>query len=151
VQWFHAIVRVIILLIYHREPHAGQNWTLLGGQFSTLFDTAARQAAMPEEILTSALVARFGADAVPQFHGSVPGRRYILDVAFPKVKLAVEIDGWQYHGKHLADFKRDRERDRLLVLNGWLVLRFAAGEVRKDPEYCVATVVQCIRSIVGRS
>lgn len=107
-------------------------------------------AAMPEEILTSALVAKVGEDAVPQFRGAVPGRRYILDVAFPKARLAVEIDGWQYHGKHLDDFKRDRERDRLLVLNGWFVLRFVAGEVRKDPEYCVAMVEQCIRSIESR-
>ncbi len=102
------------------------------------------QGALPEEMLTTALIAKFGARAIPQFRGSVPHRAFVLDVAFPLEKLAVEIDGWQYHGKYLADFKKDRERDRQLVLNGWRILRFAAGEVRQSTQDCVKIVEQCL-------
>lgn len=92
-------------------------------------------------------MARFGSYAALPFHGAVLRQRRILDVGFPWFKLADAIDDWQYHGKRLDDFKCYR----LLVLNGWSVLRFEVGEVRNDPEYCVATLVQCIRSLESRS
>ncbi|MFW6343077.1 MAG: DUF559 domain-containing protein [Halothiobacillaceae bacterium] len=45
----------------------------------------------------------------------------------------------------MADFKRDRARDRLLVLNGWRVLRFYASEIRQQPEQVVEQVAQALR------
>lgn len=53
---------------------------------------------------------------------------YRLDFAFPKVRLAVEIDGIEFHGNQSA-FMSDRKRTRFLESQGWRVMRFAAKEV----------------------
>ncbi|MFC3111289.1 hypothetical protein ACFOFO_25650 [Undibacterium arcticum] len=36
---------------------------------------------------------------------------------------------WQWHGKHKQDFVRDRERQNLLCVHGWRILRFSAGMI----------------------
>lgn len=48
---------------------------------------------------------------------------YFTDIAFPKLRLAVEIDGWRYHSSRAA-FEWDRIRQNGLVCSGWRVLRF---------------------------
>lgn len=48
---------------------------------------------------------------------------YFADIAFPRQRLAVEIDGWKYHSSR-ASFEWDRIRQNELVCAGWLVLRF---------------------------
>ena len=85
-----------------------------------------------------------GAEA--EFKDAVPGRRFRLDIAFPEQRLAVEVDGWQYHGKHKADFTRDRTRQNLLVQHGWRVLRFTAGQIHSDVAACATTVRQALGS-----
>lgn len=71
--------------------------------------------------------------------GLVPGRRYSVDIVIERLKLCAEIDGWEFHGKHKKGFLRDREKDRLLVLRGYRVVRFTAGEVLKKPAYVMST------------
>lgn len=70
--------------------------------------------------------------AVCEFEGAVPGRKFRIDIAFPAHRLALESDGWAYHGRFLGDFVRDRERQNLLCIHGWRVLRFSAGMVRRN-------------------
>jgi len=48
---------------------------------------------------------------------------YITDILFRKEKLAIEIDGRQYHSSKEA-FEEDRRRQNDLVRAGWTVLRF---------------------------
>ena len=40
----------------------------------------------------------------------------------------------KFSRKYLSDFKRDREKDKLLVLEGWRILRFTHAEVMNDIE-----------------
>lgn len=76
-----------------------------------------------------------------EFQNPVPGRKFSLDIALvvsrpdgtPPFKGGLECDGWNYHGRHLNGFKRDREKDRQLALCGWRVLRISAGEILKSP------------------
>ena len=76
-----------------------------------------------------------------EYREPVPGRKYTLDIALeldrsgnvPRFRGALECDGWEYHGRHLKGFKRDREKDRQLALCGWRVLRISAGEILKSP------------------
>jgi hypothetical protein len=51
--------------------------------------------------------------------------RFRLDLAYPDVKLAVEYDGWDAHRSRSA-FDADRRRDRILQVNGWVVLRLTS-------------------------
>jgi len=101
-------------------------------------------AGSPEWMLKALLTERWPDQAVPEYTGAVPGRRFRLDVGFPHVRLAVECDGWAWHGRHKGDFKRDRERDRALLLAGWRVLRFFASEIRQSPDTVAETVAQAI-------
>lgn len=50
------------------------------------------------------------------------GKLYV-DVAFVEQRIAVELDGWEYHGTRAA-FHADRERWNSLALEGWQVLHF---------------------------
>lgn len=78
--------------------------------------------------------------AVAEYPAQVPGRKFRLDIAFVEKRLCVELDGWQYHGKHLADFKRDRRRQNLLVMHGWRILRFSAADIHQDLEGCLRII-----------
>lgn len=96
---------------------------------------------IPQSLLFAAVQRRID-EVVAEYRQAVPGRRFRLDCAIPSTRIAIELDGWQWHGKHLADFKRDRERDRLLVMNGWKVMRYTAKEVMDDADACAAQVLQ---------
>lgn len=61
-------------------------------------------------------------------------RKFRLDMAFPEHKLAIEVDGWQYHGKYKDSFKRDRIKQNLLTKHGWRVLRFFYQEIMCEVE-----------------
>lgn len=85
----------------------------------------------PQYKLEQACLSRFP-QAIAEFKNAVPERQFRIDIAFEKERLAVEVDGWMYHGKYLADFKRDREKQNLLTLNGWRILRFTASDIHNQ-------------------
>jgi very-short-patch-repair endonuclease len=59
-------------------------------------------------------------------------------------RIVVEVDGFAYHSRPKA-FASDRRRDRTLQLEGFVVLRFPADEVLRDP----GEVVSCVRAALG--
>jgi len=69
---------------------------------------------------------------IPERQFWLPGRRYRLDYAWPAARLAVEVDGYESHSD-LDAFRDDRERQNVLVLLGWTVLRFTWADVRNRP------------------
>lgn len=94
---------------------------------------------VPHQILWSAMQPVWPR-AVREHQGAVPGRRFRIDIAFVGERLAIEVDGWTWHGKFLNDFKRDRERQNLLTIHGWRILRFTAGEIHGEIEQCLAII-----------
>ena len=56
----------------------------------------------------------------PQTNTLIEGHE--ADCAWPKHKLTVELDSWQFHGTRQA-FENDRRRDRALAAAGWAVIR----------------------------
>lgn len=70
---------------------------------------------------------------------------YYLDVAFPHLKLAVEIDG-RMHEQDLQLFESDRWRQNALVLQGWRVLRFTYRMLTEQPH----VFIEAVREAVGR-
>jgi very-short-patch-repair endonuclease len=61
----------------------------------------------------------------------IGGRRYRIDLAYPSVMLAIEVDGWDVHRTRSA-FDHDRARANDLVAAGWTLLRFTASMSETD-------------------
>lgn len=64
---------------------------------------------------------------VENYVGASPTSKYEIDFAMPDLKIGIEVDGWQYHGKYKEAFLRDREKDFSIKANGWVLLRIQAG------------------------
>ena len=69
-------------------------------------------------------------------HGKVLAE---IDFANPGLKVAIEVDGRAFHSDRHS-FERDRERQNLLVIRGWIVLRFTWERIVNDPEGVMAEV-----------
>ena len=68
-----------------------------------------------------------------------------VDAALPELKLAIEVDGFEFHSSPDA-FQRDRNRQNALVGLGWTVLRFTWNDVVHHP----AQVAKTINDAIGR-
>jgi len=69
----------------------------------------------------------------------IEGNRYYLDVAFPRLRLVVEIDG-RLHETDEDLFESDRWRQNALVLDGWMVLRFTWRMLTEHPEAVIDAI-----------
>ncbi|MCV7301540.1 DUF559 domain-containing protein [Mycobacterium barrassiae] len=68
---------------------------------------------------------------------------FIVDVAFPKLKVAIEVDGLAFHSD--ADvFVADRQRQNIITLRGWKVLRFTWLDLTEYPERVIAEINHAI-------
>jgi very-short-patch-repair endonuclease len=76
----------------------------------------------------------------------IDGHRFKLDLAYPEIRLAIEVDGFAVHSTRSA-FDHDRTRENLLVTGGWTVLRFTSGMT--DPQI-VRTAVSTYEALVQK-
>ncbi len=63
---------------------------------------------------------------------AVGGRFFRADCLWAGQRLIVELDGRASHGTRRA-FERDRERDRLLLADGWRVVHVTWLQLRDEP------------------
>jgi very-short-patch-repair endonuclease len=76
------------------------------------------------------------------------GQRFRIDIAFPELKVAIEIDGWAFHrSKERRD--RDIRKLNLLARTGWTVLTFSWEDVTDRPEYFLEIVSSVLASRVA--
>ena len=119
---------------FNVPPHPGSSSPAL----STRMSKAKRRDTAPEMLLRRELHRRGRRFRVVM---KVPGNnRRTIDIAFPRQKLAVFVDGCFWHGcpqhgtrpssnaewwstKISANVARDRDTDRLLAERGWTVIR----------------------------
>jgi very-short-patch-repair endonuclease len=81
------------------------------------------------------------------WRGNMPivldGRGFRIDVAFPDLMLAIEVDGWAFHRN-----KQRRDRDILkvngLTKAGWRVLIFSWEDVNERPDYVLTTITSVL-------
>ena len=99
---------------------------------------------MPDEVLWDA-VRREYPEAEREYKGVVPGRRYRIDIALPALQLAIEIDGWAHHGQHRKAHAADRTRQNLIAVQGWMILRFTAGQVFKELALVMSLIEEAVR------
>lgn len=77
----------------------------------------------------------------------VRDRFYEIDCLWERERLALELDGRAVHGTRAA-FESDRERDRILVTEGWRVARVTWRQLRDAPEVVAADLR---RLLLGRA
>ena len=88
-------------------------------------------------------IAKYAQELTEEIEAQVQVGKYRLDFAHNQTKVAIELDGYTYHGRDAA-FKHDRERDRWLSSQGWTVLRFHGDEVRENGSKIIREVRQII-------
>jgi very-short-patch-repair endonuclease len=95
----------------------------------------------------TALAKRAGLPPLTLQHEVWDAGRFIgrVDGAYPDLKLAIEVDGFEHHSTPEA-FQHDRTRQNSLVATGWTVLRFTWHDVVHRP----AHVTKVIENAVAR-
>jgi len=73
------------------------------------------------------------------------GTQIVADFLWRDTRLIVEADSHRFHGTATA-FERDRQRDQLLILAGWRVIRCTWRQVVNHPEELTRT----LRILLGR-
>lgn len=64
---------------------------------------------------------------------------YVIDVAFTREKLAVEIDGFAHH-RDVTTVQRDRTKRNALIHAGWTVLNFTWADIIERGDQVVSAV-----------
>jgi very-short-patch-repair endonuclease len=80
------------------------------------------------------------ATCLPQLQVTVGNSKYRVDFAFIGmtfehriIRIAVELDGHDFHERTKEQASKDKRRDRVLAANGWVTLRFTGSDVYRDP------------------
>lgn len=97
-------------------------------------------------VLTPAVLPAFEAYVVPQRTVEAGGHVYRVDYAVEAwgTLLAVELDGFEFHGDRTA-FSYDRLRQNDLLTAGWEVVRFSYDAIRLETARCVAQLQAVLR------
>jgi very-short-patch-repair endonuclease len=73
--------------------------------------------------------------------------KYRVDFAFPKEKVVIEADGYEWHRENSQQIDRDIARDKYLARKGWRILRFQGIEIRRDIETCIAKIKKILGNL----
>lgn len=152
---------ILVLVTVHEEPDRESP----GGALSAKMATLARRDTLPELALRRELHRRGLRYRVQM---KVPGnRRRTIDIAFPRVRLAVYVDGCFWHGcpdhhvrprantewwgwKIERNQDRDRDTDRELQEAGWEPLRVWEHEpVQEAADQVVAAYQRRLQALLG--
>lgn len=126
-----------------RSPRRAKAWIPTEGDNAVL--TAIARQSPPQALLTEKAVKAFPDVAIE--YTPLAGSAIRVDLAFPALQLAVEVNGWSNHGKTLKAFQNDHVRTRKLMMAGWVILPFTAGEVLEDCAGCIRQIAEMKRLI----
>jgi len=72
------------------------------------------------------------------------GRFFEIDALWERQRVALELDGRSVHGTRKR-FESDRQRDRILVAEGWRTMRVTWRQLREEPEAVVGDLRLLLR------
>ncbi|MEV0293069.1 DUF559 domain-containing protein [Nocardia sp. NPDC050710] len=104
-----------------------------------LGEAAIHAASEPERLFARAL-ARRHVHLLPNH----PIGPYVCDLVDERSRTIVEIDGREFHSEP-GVFRRDRRRQNRLLLDRWLILRYAAADVYTALDACADEVAAVVR------
>lgn len=97
------------------------------------------------ELLFEKLINENGYFPIAQYSEGMAG--FMIDFAFPEIKLAIEIDGEYWHNLEKTKIK-DRRRNYFLgVKKGWEVIHIPAKDFTQHSEHYVWEVIQAIETL----
>lgn len=76
------------------------------------------------------------------------GHTHYIDVAFPALRVAIELDGFEHHSTR-PQFESDRKRQNRLVLNGWTILRFTWRMLTEHPDQVLDQITSAVARTTG--
>jgi len=78
----------------------------------------------------------------------VRGRKARIDLAYPELMIAIELDSWEYHGRNnLTAFNNDRAKKNDLIVKGWAAPSFTES---MSDEYFVAMIRTLYDAAIAR-
>lgn len=81
----------------------------------------------------------------PRFNTTL--RRFEVDALWAEHHVAVEVDGYAFHG-HRSAFERDRRRDQALVAAGYTVIRVTRRQLVDEPVAVAVRIAQALARAV---
>jgi very-short-patch-repair endonuclease len=78
---------------------------------------------------------------------AVRGRFFEIDALWERERVALELDSRSVHGT-ARNFEKDRERDRILIAEGWRAMRVTWRQLRDEPG-AVATDLRLVLAQPG--
>jgi very-short-patch-repair endonuclease len=100
------------------------------GRNATLLGLIQRQEDVQIESVLEARVIRVLEPFAPfevQYQLVLDGQLLILDVAWPRPRVAVESDGWGVRSQSRLKFDQDRRKGNLLAAHGWTVVHLTSA------------------------
>lgn len=70
---------------------------------------------------------------------------YLIDLAFPDQKVAIECDGDYWHS-FLKAKQRDKRKNTYLSNRGWQIVRLKECDIRANADECVARVIRVVEA-----
>jgi very-short-patch-repair endonuclease len=96
------------------------------------------------EIAFARLVRKAGLpEPVYQLWVTEGAKRYRIDAAWPEAMLAVEVDGWETR-KTFERFQGDTDRQNVLTLQKWNVIRFTWVDIVRRPAYVARRIAEAL-------
>ncbi|HEY2321139.1 MAG TPA: DUF559 domain-containing protein [Solirubrobacteraceae bacterium] len=82
------------------------------------------------------------ADLEPALHNvRIEGKQ--VDAVWPRYKVVLEVDGYQWHG-HRQAFERDRGRDQKLIGAGYIVIRVTWRQLTERPMVVAVSIAKAM-------
>jgi hypothetical protein len=78
------------------------------------------------------------------------GRRRIIDLAWPRLRLGIEADSWEHHSNP-GDWGQTRVRDRELRAAGWTIVPCVVADTRQPEDFLEAVRVEAERLVTALS
>jgi very-short-patch-repair endonuclease len=112
-----------------------------------VLDERALGAARPDGLLEPRMARLMRSAGLPpaRFQFGIPGTGARVDFAYPELRLAIEVDGFAFHGSSRA-MSADRDRDVRLLAAGWRVARFMWADVVRHPARVTARLSDLLAS-----
>jgi len=83
-----------------------------------------------------------------QYRMILRGKKVRVDLAYPELKIAIELDSWKYHGgNNLTAFTHDRAKKNDLIAKGWAAPSFTES---MSDEYFVSVIRELYDAAIGR-